>query len=453
MHPCSKTPLSTRRQFLWYAAAGPGLICSLLAGWRDLLRAQGQSPGAAAPRYDLLVKGGTVVDPSQRLSAERDVAISAGKIARLAAGIPEGEARQVLNARGKIVTPGLIDVHVHVYDGVAPLGIPADPNCIAKGVTAVLDAGSAGAHTFPGLRKYVINVVDTRVYALLNISVVGQSTLSPDNPHGELLDLRYANPKLAVRTIEQHRDVILGVKVRLSRNIAGEQDLAALKLAREAADAVRLPLMAHIGGTHSPLKDILAMLRKGDVVTHSFHGRAGGILDDRGRVLPEVRSAVGRGVHLDVGHGAGSFSFDTAEKALKQELLPGTISSDVHQFNVNGPVFDLATTLSKFLHLGLTLDQVIERAATNPANTFGFPKGLGTLKPGAMADVAVFQLAEGLFEFTDAQGAKRTGNRKLAPVATVKAGKIYGSASIPVVQMYESLAASWDRRREQPAKR
>jgi dihydroorotase len=407
-------------------AVGSSLVCTLGA---DLLRAQ-----AGPARYDLLIRGGRVVDPSQGISAERDVAISGRAIARLAANIPETEARQVLDARGKIVTPGLIDIHVHVYDGVAPLGIPADPNCIAKGVTTVVDAGSAGAHTFPGLRKYVINVVDTRVYALLNISVVGQSTLSSDNPHGELLDLRYANPKLAIRTIEQNRDVILGVKIRLTRNIAGDHDLEALKLAREAADAVRLPLMVHIGGTRSPLAAILAMLKNGDVVTHSFRASPGGILDDRGRIFKEVRKAVSDGVHLDIGHGAGSFSFDTAEKALRQELLPGTISSDVHQFNVNGPVFDLATTLSKFLHLGLTLEQVIERATANPAHTFGFPKGLGMLREGSDADVAVFSLNEGRFEFTDSLGEKRTGAHKLVPVATVKSGRIYGSASIPVVR-------------------
>jgi len=182
-----------------------------------------------------------VIDPSQGLSAERDIAISGTKIARVTTTIAETEAHKVLNARGRIVTPGLIDIHVHVYDGVAPLGIPADPNCIAKGVTTVVDAGSAGAYTFPGLRQYVINVVNTRVYALLNISIVGQSTFSPENPHGELLDLRYASPKLAIRTIEQNRDVILGVKVRLSRAIAGDHDLAALGLAREAAEAVKLP--------------------------------------------------------------------------------------------------------------------------------------------------------------------------------------------------------------------
>src|SRR6266567_6715426 len=243
----------SRRTFLWRSALSA-----------NLLSAQTRP----APRYDLLIRGGRVIDPAQGISAERDVAIAGHTVARVAPNIPEAEARQVLDARGKIVTPGLIDIHVHVYDGGAPLGIPADPNCIAKGVTTVVDAGSSGAHNFPGLRKYVINVVDTRVYALLNISVVGQSTLSNDNPYGELLDLRYANPKLTIRTIEQNRDVILGVKVRLTQNIAGDHDLEALKLAREASDAVRLPLMVHIGGTHSPLPAILAMLRKGDVITH-----------------------------------------------------------------------------------------------------------------------------------------------------------------------------------------
>jgi len=414
----------SRRQFLKQTASSSALSLSSPV----------QSARPAA-RYDLLIRGGRVIDSSQGLSAVRDIAISGHRIVRLAERIDETEARQVVNASGMIVTPGLIDIHVHVYDGVAPLGIPADPNCIAKGVTTAVDAGSAGAHTLPGLRKYVISVADTRIYVLLNISVVGQSTLSTDNPWGELLDLRYANPKLAVRTIEQNRDVIVGVKIRLTRNITGDHDIKALGLAREAADAVGLPLMVHIGGSFSPLRDILAMMKKGDIVTHSFRGGEGGILDARDRVLPEVRSAIARGVHLDVGHGAGSFSFDTAEKALRQEVVPGTISSDLHQFNVNGPVFDLATTLSKFLQLGLSMEQVIERATTNPATVFGFPNGLGTLRPGGEADVAVFSLLEGNFEFTDSLGAKRRGHQKLLPVATVKGGKIYGSASIPVVAL------------------
>jgi dihydroorotase len=430
MMPPKDKSSQSRRGFFWRASLAAPLLCSASAAGQESLSPNNQP---RSPRYDLLIRGGRVVDPFQNLFDDRDVAIAGGRIAQIGVGIPEAEARQVLNAKGKIITPGLIDVHVHVYDGVAPLGIPADPNCVAKGVTTVVDAGSAGAHTFPGLRKYVINVADTRVYALLNISVVGQSTYSPDNPFGELLDLRYANPKLTIRTIEQNRDTILGIKIRLTRNLAGDHDLRALGLAREAADAVRLPLMVHIGGSYSPLKDILGMLKPGDVVTHSFRGGDGGILDDKDRVLPEVRSAMARGVHLDVGHGAGSFSFDTAEKAFRQEVLPGTISSDVHQYNVNGPVFDLATTLSKFLLLGLTLPEVIERATANAARLFAFPQGLGTLRTGAEADVAVFSLEEADVEFVDSVGARRKGHQRLVPVAAVRSGRIYGSASIPVV--------------------
>ena len=208
--------------------------------------------------------------------------------------------------------------------------------------------------------------------------------------------------------------------------------MAALRMAREASDAVRLPLMVHFGGTKASVGEIFGMLKKGDVVTHTYHARSGGVLDEGGRVRAEVRAAVNRGVHLDVGHGAGSFSFDVAEKAMKQDLPPGTISSDVHQYNVNGPVFDLAATMSKFLHLGLTREQVIERVTRNPANVFGFPGGIGTLREGAEADIAVFQLAEGDFEFTDAVRARRTGHRRFMPVATVKSGRLYGSRSIAI---------------------
>ncbi len=417
----------TRRSLLRSTLIG-SLVCNLLDEATRLRAAPNRPPKP----YDLLLKGGRVIDPSQELSAPRDVAIRGHAIARVAADIPEAEAEHVLDVGGSIVTPGLIDVHVHVYDGVAPLGIPADPNCVAKGVTTVIDAGSAGAHTFPGFRKYIIDVARTRVRALLNISVVGQSTLSPDSNYGELLRIEYANPGLAVRTIERNRDVILGIKVRLSRNIAGENDLKALHLAHEAADAVKLPLMAHIGDTQTPLKDLLPVLRAGDVITHCFHGREGGILDAKGRVLPEVLASVDRGVHLDVGHGAGSFAFEVAERAIKQGLLPGTISSDLHQFNIHGPVFDLATTLSKFLHLGLTLEQVIARVTSHPAKTFGFAGGLGTLREGAEADVAVLSLREGDFTLTDAMGHRRIGHRKLSPVATIKSGRLYGAATIPV---------------------
>ena len=417
-----------RREFLSRTIVLPSLICSFATNAESLLDAQ-----AGRPRtYDLLIRGGRVIDPSQDLAADVDVAIRQGKIARIAANIAESEANQVLDARRMIVTPGLVDVHVHVYDGVAPLGIPADPNCIAKGVTTVVDAGSAGAHTFPGFKQYVMRVVDTRVYALLNISVVGQSTFSTGNPFGELLELRHANPNLTIKMIESNRDVILGIKIRLSKNIAGENDLRALGLAREAADAVALPLMVHIGNTFSPLPKILAMLKAGDLVTHCYTGREGGILDGRDQVLPDVRRAIESGILLDVGHGAGGFAFRTAEKAFSQGILPGTISSDLHQGNINGPVYDLATTLSKFLHLGVRLEEVIRRVTANPAKALAFPSGIGSLKVGAIADAAVFELREAPWEMVDSVGEKRPGKWRLRPMATVKAGHIYGNSVIPV---------------------
>jgi dihydroorotase len=411
-----------RRAFVSVMGAGSSLALSLAKGGGNLISSQ----HAGTPPYDLLVRGGRAIDPSQGISDERDVAISGGKLARVAKNIPETDARQILDARGKIVTPGLIDLHVHVYDGVVPYGIPPDPNCIAKGVTTVVDAGSSGAHTFPGFRRSIINLASTRVFALLNIAVIGQACHSVTNQWGELLELRYANPKLAIRTIEKNRDVIMGIKVRLGRNLSGDNDIPALKLAREAADAVRLPIMVHIGGTTSPLPDILDMLKSGDIITHCYRAGDGGTLDDNGRVLPAVFKARERGVHFDVGHGVGSFSFDVAEKAMKQDLYPGTISSDLHQLNYAGPVFDLATTLSKFMILGMSLEQVIERASTNAARTLDFPQGFGTLREGAEADVAVFELREGKFDFVDSEQQTRTGRLKLCPVATLKSGQVYG---------------------------
>jgi dihydroorotase len=290
----------------------------------------------------------------------------------------------------------------------------------------VLDGGFAGAHTFPGFRKYVINSATTRVYALLNISVMGQSTFSTDNPHGELLDLRYVNSRLAAQTIERNRDRILGLKVRLTENIAGSQDLEVLRRTCQAARDVRLPVMAHIGGSKSPLKQILTLLQTGDVITHAFRAGAGGILDDGGRVLPEVSDAIARGIRLDVGHGANGFSFETAQRALQQGVLPYTISSDVHAYNYNGPVYDFVTTLSKFLTLGLSLEQVIERATINPARAFAFPHSPGNIADGQVADISVLRPNSRAVVFRDSEGVTLRASRTLEPVATICAGALYG---------------------------
>lgn len=372
---------------------------------------------------DLVIKGGTAVDPAQGLHARRDIGIRRGQIVRVAPDIEAERPTEVLDAAGHLVTPGLIDIHVHVYPGVSHYGIDPDATCLSRGVTTVNDAGSAGADTFEGLRRYVISVSETRVVAYLNISALGM--VSPLN--NELEDLRQANPERAIAVCERNRDVIQGVKVRLARTMVGQNGIEPLRLAKRAAEATGLPIMVHVGDTPGPLGEILAELRPRDIVTHCFHGRAHGVVDAHGEVLPEVRGAADRGIVFDVGHGVGSFSFDVARKALRGGLVPGTISSDLHYYNVNGPVFDLATTMSKFLHLGLTLDEVLARTTTTPAGLLGLSTHLGTIQEGKLADLAVFRLATGDFELEDSMGEREHAAARLEPVAVVKAGRVYRS--------------------------
>ncbi len=384
--------------------------------------ALGNSP--VRKRFDLLIRGGRVIDPSQDLDAVRDVGIAGGKIARIEANIPGDEALEVIEAGGKIVTPGLIDIHTHVFPYVGPYGIEPDPYCLHRGVTTVVDAGTSGAFSFPVFRKFIIERAATRIRALLHVVSIGMIAGGTPNM-GELEDLRYCVPKIAIEEVNKNRDLIVGLKIRFSRGYTGPNDYEGMKRAREAADELRLPLMIHIGWAHTALPKLLELMKKGDVVTHSFNGRPNGIIDEDGKLLPEVIEARQRGVLFDVGHGAGSFSFDMMEKCLQQDFLPDTISSDLYSANIDGPVFDLVTTLSKFLMLGLSLRQVIERAAARAARVFDFGAEIGALRPGAEADVSVLELREGKFVFADSGGKTRTGRQKIEPVVTIRDGKAY----------------------------
>lgn len=409
----------TRRELL----RGVGGSLAISPAARDAIGA-GSGGGLQAETYDLVIKGGKVVDPSQDLEAPRDVAIRDGKIAHIAADIPAAQARKTLDARGKIVTPGLIDLHTHVFPWVGPYGIEADPYCVHRGVTSVIDAGTSGALTFAAFRRYDIERSRTRIRALLHVVAIGM--VAGSTPHmGELEDLRYCEPEMAVKTAEQNRGVIVGFKIRFSKQYTGSNDYEGMKRARLADDQARLPLMMHIGGSYSPLPKLLALVRKGDVVTHTYNSHPHGILDADGKLLPEVLEARRRGVLFDVGHGAGSFSFDVMEKCLTHNFLPDTISSDLYSANVHGPVFDLVTTLSKFLLLGMNLSEVVRRATVNSAAVFDFGAPVGTLRPGAEADVSVLDLEEGDFTFTDSDGKTRRGRQKLVPVVTVRAGKLF----------------------------
>jgi dihydroorotase len=371
--------------------------------------------------YDILIKNGVVIDPSQGLHEKRDIAITKGKIESMEKDISSDKAREIIDASEHIVTPGLIDIHVHVYPGVSHYGIDADTHALAHGVTTVMDAGSSGADTFEGFRRYVVNVSDTRIVAFLNISTMGM--ISPRV--GELEDLRFADVEKAVEVIERNRDIIQGVKVRMSRSIVGDNGIQPLLLAKRAAEAVKMPIMVHVGNTPMPLADILGEMRRGDILTHCFHGSENGILDNQGNILDAVRKAVKKGVNLDVGHGRGSFSFNVAEKALAQGVSPQTISSDLHHYNVFGPVYNLATTVSKFLYLGLSLNEALSKVTLTPAKLLGIDEELGNLRKGSIADVSIFKLKKGNFSFLDTVGKTVVGNRLLKPAAVVKGGKVY----------------------------
>jgi dihydroorotase len=374
--------------------------------------------------YDLLIRNATLIDPAQGIHARKDVAFAGGRVAAVAEHIAPSEARETIDGAGQLLTPGWIDLHVHVFEGVSHLGIPADPNCIAKGVTTAVDAGSAGADTFPGFRKFIVEASATRLYAQLNISSQGMLSTTM----GEFEDLRWADVGKALKTIEANRDVILGVKVRLTRGtiVSEASGIRPLHLAREAADAAGVPIMVHPQDAWTGhTDDILAVMRERDILTHCFNNSAvGGILDEQGRLHESVLDAAERGVIFDVGHGKGSFMWHVAETAQAQGFAPQTISSDLHVYNVDGPVYDLATTASKFLHLGLTLDDVIAKVTSVPARAIG-QDDIGTLKVGAWGDAALFELQSGRVEFRDARDEVRTGTQRLAPVAVVKSGKRY----------------------------
>jgi dihydroorotase len=373
--------------------------------------------------YDLILKGGTLIDPAQGIHTEKDVAFKAGTVSAVGDDLATEDAAQVIDCTDHLIVPGLIDVHVHVFWGCGHYSMEPDPNCIAKGVTTVLDAGSAGADNFEGFRRYVMEASDTRIFAFLHISSQGLLTANI----GELENIQYANVSRCVDMIEKHRDRLLGVKVRLTNNLvqpsAGIQPLFS---AREAADAVGLPIMVHPNNAWcDTIDDILAVMKEGDILTHCFHGSGCGILDKKGNLRDSVRDAADRGVLFDVGHGKGSFKWEVVEAALDQGLIPFTISSDLHVYNIDGPVYDLSTTISKFLHLGMTLDDAVLRSTANPAQLLGMSGRIGTLKSDARGDAVVMKLETGSFDFFDAHGACRKGGERLVPKVVIKDGKEY----------------------------
>jgi dihydroorotase len=369
-------------------------------------------------RHDLAITGGRVLDPVGGLDQQATLTIADGRIAAVTEPHTNIAAAQTIDATGLLVVPGLIDLHTHVYPGVSHYGIDVDELCLGRGVTTAVDAGSAGAQTFPGLRRHVIDAAATRVRAYVHVSVAGMISARV----GELEDLRWASPEDAAASAREHDDVVVGIKVRLGYQMVGRDAEPALQLARQAADLLGGPLMVHVIDMPMPITRLLPKMGEGDVITHCFHGSDGGVLDEDGRVFPQVHDAVRRGVILDIGHGIGSFDFDVASAALAQDLRPTTISSDVHAHNVEGPAYDLPTTMSKLLHLGIELEDVIRASTSSVARVLDAASTLGSLTPGREADVTLLEVRDGAWRLTDGAGKRRVSQRLIVPRWVVRAG-------------------------------
>ncbi len=394
--------------------------------------------------YDLLLKQGHVIDPSQAIDGILDVGISGGKILSLGAELDASESAQVLNLKGKYVCPGLVDLHGHWFEG-SIYGI--DPHiALNHGVTTVVDAGTCGFTNFPYFRKHTIDQATIRVLAFVHISCLGLHAPFAE----ELRDLSYARPKETAHVIEKNRDVVVGVKIREGR-MTGEHGIEALEKALEAANDVSLPMMVHISqGAHT--REILRRLRPGDIITHCFQGRGDGITDPHAAaLLSEVKAARGTGVLFDVGHGCGSFSWDVARKAFEHAFYPDTISTDLHRYCVGDPFHvDLLSTMSKFLALGMTLNEIVLKCTVNPARAIGREAELGTLKSGSVADVLVFEEEEGEFEFMDTHFRALKARKRLRACQVVRQGRLWdpGSHPISLRELYDSDRQVIDAMRE-----
>jgi dihydroorotase len=381
------------------AAAG-GVALLPLA---DLLGAQA--------RYDLVIRGGRVIDPSQRLDAVRDVAIASGRIAAIEPAVNAGGA-EVIDARGRLVVPGLIDIHTHaarIREGPAL--------CLADGVTGFIDAGSQGADRI-GEIVAVARAAPQPCRVMVNVGRAGIL------PTGDTADLDLADVGAARDAISRHRDIMVGVKARLTREVTGPHDLEVLRRAREVVAPFKLPVMIHMGQSSSPLPAIVDLLEPGDIVTHMFAPPPNAIIDDYGRILPAVLAARRRGVWFDVGNGRrGHLRWDVVERVLEAGFWPDTFSTDWTPEGRTTQVFDLPNVMSKFLEFGMPLDEVIARVTVNASRVFEVFRDRGTLHVGAPADVAILELREGPFEFEDNYGNVRKGRRRLFPAGTVLGGR------------------------------
>lgn len=376
-------------------------------------------------QYDLLIIGGEVIDPAAGLKGVMDVAIAGGKIAAVAPSLPHDQALKTISAKGKLVFPGLIDMHAHVMVNGHDMGAHTDHYTSRSGVTTLCDAGSTGSSNFAALRNVLDNHVRTRIRAFVNLSAIG---ITGTSRGGELQHFPYADPEGCARTIVENPDLAFGVKLRFGPKLVWEYSAEPVKLARRTADmAGGVPMMMHITDSPVPLPALIEHMKPGDIVTHCYHGRDNGIMgQEKQFVLKEVIEAQRAGIIFDCAHGRNHFNFRMIEKALDQGFLPDTISTDLTLTSATqGPVWDLPTTMSKLLHFGMPLDEIIRRTTAAPAKLMGYEGTVGSLKPGANSDVAVFELRDGNFDLTDSDGNKITAKRRLIAHTTVKDGRMW----------------------------
>lgn len=408
----------------------------VLTGAASLALAVAGAPAFAAmgpdDKFDLLIKGGDVLDPSQSLRGRRDIGIRYGLVEAVEPDIPAARAQRVIDAGGKLVTPGLVDLHCHVYPYGSAIGIPADELVAHQCTTTCVSAGDAGANNFAGFRRFIVAQTRTRLYAFVHIANIG---LTPF-PLPELYNIDYAQVDACAKAVAENADIAIGVKVRMSENVIARNGAEPLRRAIQAAEMAGTggKVMVHIGGVENValMTQILDLMRPGDILTHAYSGApniAGAftnIVQD-GRLLPAALAAKRRGVVFDVGHGGGSFDFTVAEAAIAQGCPPDTISSDIHVVSGNTPGMPYLTwVMSKFLGLDYPLDQVVAMATVNPAKIINRVPKLGTLQVGAPGDVAIMELVEGEVSFVDTRNNTRSGRAYLKPVQTVTAGVPFG---------------------------
>jgi dihydroorotase len=374
--------------------------------------------------YDLVLKGGTVVDPSVDLNGVHDIAVQDGTIARIAPSIPSQEATQVIEVPGKIVTPGLIDLHAHVFGGFISNGVHPDTGGVYAGVTTIVDAGSAGCAIFGGFPNYVIPNCHTEIIPFLHICQTGLAT-RPDIMAESSIDLEGT-----LRVTDQYQGLIGGIKARMVSPALEIFGMEMPRLAKRAARESGIRLMVHIGDTEkrydpNVIRELLPLLEPGDILTHYFTANPGGVLDANGKIVPEAREAADRGVWFDTAHGRMNFSFDVGRRIIDQGLLPHCISTDLTVPGRLKTVHSMMEIMARFLGLGFTLEQVVTMSTANPAKAIGMEHRLGSLAVGRQADISVLQINEGDWVVYDVLGEGMRISQAFLPFVTVKRGQVF----------------------------